>query len=83
MAITKPPKIARPSSEAERFIANAPDAAHDEPETARVRKQVISLGVDPRLLKRFDAVAARLGITRAAAINLAMTRLVDGEGKGG
>jgi hypothetical protein len=78
MAITRRPGIARQASDADMFIAGAPDAAHEPiPAPTRRRKEVISPSIDVDLLKRFDARAAELGLSRAAAINLAMTRFLD------
>jgi hypothetical protein len=80
MAITKRPSGAERTAGIDDFIARAPDAGHDQPHPAeRRRKQVISPGVDSQLLKRFDALADRLGLTRAAAISLAMVRLLEQE----
>ncbi|RQM46545.1 hypothetical protein EHZ19_18695 [Paraburkholderia bannensis] len=80
MAITKRPAVGGQAQSADDFIAGAPDAAHEQAaEPARRRKAVISLGVDLALLKRLDARAARFGLSRAAAINLAMARFVDSE----
>lgn len=83
MTITKRPGKAAQTTGAEEFIARAPDAAHEAaPEPARRRKEVISLGVDPTLLIRVDAIAARLGLSRASAINLAMAHFADDAEKG-
>lgn len=82
MAINKRPSAAAHSSDADKFIAGAPDAAHTPAQApARRRKEVISPSVDVDLLKRFDARAAELSISRAAAINLAMARFLETEGK--
>ncbi|MBB3001458.1 hypothetical protein FHX57_003815 [Paraburkholderia tropica] len=65
-------------SEVEQFIAAAPDAAHDPaPALRRRRKTVISPSIDGDLLKRFDVRASELGLSRAAAINLAMARFIN------
>lgn len=80
MTITKRPANGGQAQSADDFIAGAPDAAHEQAaEPARPRKQVISLGVDGQLLRRIDERAAKLGLSRAAAINLAMARLIDAE----
>lgn len=76
MAITKRPGAAKQVSDAEKFIAGAPDAAHEPATAARRRKEVISPSIDVDLLKRFDARAASLGLSRAAAINLAMAQFL-------
>ncbi|MEX4004895.1 hypothetical protein AB4Y38_39250 [Paraburkholderia sp. EG285A] len=80
MTITKRPASSGQAQSADDFISRAPDAAHEQSaEPARRRKEVISLGVDGALLKRLDAHAAKLGLSRAAAINLAMARFLDDE----
>lgn len=80
MTITKRPAVGGQAQSADDFIAGAPDAAHEQTaEPARRRKEVISLGVDGRLLKRLDERATKLGLSRAAAINLAMARFLDAE----
>lgn len=84
MVISKPPKARRAA--AAQFIEGAPDAGAmdgrgDEPVTAiRQKKETISLGIDPTLLARVDAVAARMGVSRAAAVAMAVSRFVDAEG---
>jgi hypothetical protein len=45
------------------------------------RKKLISVTVAPALLARIDQCADRLGVSRAAAISLAMTRFADAEEK--
>ncbi|KVC58922.1 hypothetical protein WT10_10440 [Burkholderia stagnalis] len=86
MTITKRPD-ARKAAAIDQFIGGAPDAA--APETSsqvepvrapgRRKKETISLGIDPALLARVDATAVRLGISRAAAINLAIAQFVEGQ----
>lgn len=79
MTITKRPVTANTTA-IEQFIGRAPDAGKDEGTVpVRHRKATISLGVDPKLLTRIDALAARLGISRAAAIAMAMARLTEAE----
>ena len=81
MTITKRPTAANAAA-IDKFIGRAPDAASREAgEPVKRRKETISLGVDPMLLTRVDALATRHGISRAAAISLAMTRLVETEGR--
>ncbi|WP_042266805.1 hypothetical protein [Paraburkholderia heleia] len=80
MTITKRPASGGYAESADNFISRAPDAAHEQTaEPARRRKEVISLGVDGTLLSRLDAHAVKLGLSRAAAINLAMARFLDAE----
>ncbi|CAN0621085.1 CopG family transcriptional regulator [Burkholderia multivorans] len=86
MAITKRPD-ARKAAAISQFIGAAPDAAAlelsptGEPvnSPARRKKETISLGIDPDLLARVDAVAARLGVSRAAAVAMAVSRFIDSE----
>ena len=82
MTITKRP-VAANAAAIEEFIGRAPDAGKgDVQEPVRRRKETISLGVDPLLLARVDALAADLGISRAAAISLAMYRFAEQEQQG-
>jgi hypothetical protein len=86
MAITKRPD-ARKAAAIDQFIGSAPDSAAPDQSTGtipartqvRQKKETISLGITPTLLARVDAVAARLGISRAAAIAMAVSRFVQGE----
>lgn len=58
------------------FISGAPDA----PKPRGVRKgnrQQISLTIAPALLEKIDALAAELGQSRAAVINMAIYRAVE------
>jgi hypothetical protein len=79
--------IARPKSKAasapqpadaavDAFISGAPDA----PPPRGVKKgnrQQISLTIAPALLEKIDALAAELGQSRAAVINMAIYRAVE------
>lgn len=81
MVISKPPKARKAA--AERFIEGAPDAGAAEAPAnipapiMRQKKETISLGLDPALLARADAAAARFGVSRAALIAMALARFVD------
>lgn len=83
MAITsKPkPKAAEPAAAenaAEAFISGAPDASPAKAQaTRREIKKLISLKIAPTLLERVDQLAAELGQSRAAVINLAIHRAVE------
>lgn len=79
MAITRRPQAGLARVTVEQFISAAPDAAHDVALPTKRRKETISLGVDPLLLEKIDALANRSGISRAAAIALAMYKLVEEE----
>lgn len=73
MAITRP----KPKPSADAFIAGAPDAETTKPRGVRKgRKQQISLTIDQGLLDELDALADRLGQSRASIINLAIHRAV-------
>lgn len=79
MAITKPPvKKAIPAIEAvDSFISGAPDAQHsDTPKKPKYVKKgnklQITLTISPSILERVDALAEKLGQSRAAVINLAI-----------
>ena len=83
MAITSKPKpkaavpaAAENSAAAEAFISGAPDASK-EPSARREVKKLISLKIAPTLLERVDQLAAELGQSRAAVINLAIHRAVE------
>jgi hypothetical protein len=83
MTITKP----KPRT-ADSFIADAPDAETTPKGVRKGNKRQISLTIAPALLKKVDALAAELGQSRAAVINMAIYRAVlhgvaiDGLGKG-
>ena len=80
MAITKPTK--KPSA-ADDFIAAAPDAAADAPQAKQPKyvkkgkKLQITLTIAQPMLERVDELAARLGQSRAAVINLAVFQSLE------
>ncbi|WP_438392338.1 hypothetical protein [Caballeronia sp. DA-9] len=79
MTITKRPLVASAAA-IDEFIGRAPDAGKGEAaEPVKRRKETISLGIDPLLLARVDAFAARLGISRAAAIAIAIAKFTAAE----
>jgi hypothetical protein len=78
----------------DRFVQGAPDAASTAraaaPAAAALpadlmagggRKKPISLTIDPKILAQLDAVAGKLGVSRAAAFSLAVTRFIAAEGR--
>lgn len=75
MTITKP-KPKSPSS-AEAFIAGAPDSEAKPRGVKKGNKQQISLTIAPALLTKIDEMAAELGQSRAAVINMAIYRMVE------
>jgi len=76
MAITKPVK----PKTVEGFISGAPDAAAPRKGVIKGKKEQITLTLAPELLVKVDALAKRMGQSRAAVINLAIFRLVEAEG---
>ncbi len=73
MAITKKPqRAARSQME---FIASAPDGARRG--VLKGKKRQITLTIMPELLEKVDAMARKLGQSRAAVINMAVYRLVE------
>ena len=79
MSITRPKqKPAAPAGAAvDAFISGAPDA---EPKPRGVRKgnrQQISLTIAPSLLEKVDELAAEIGQSHAAVINVAIYRAVE------
>ena len=73
MAITKP----KPKTTADDFIAAAPDSAPKARGVKKGNKQQISLTIAPALLVKIDNLAAELGQSRAAVINMAIYRAVE------
>lgn len=75
MSITKPkPKNA---ASAEAFISGAPDSEAKPKGVKKGNKQQISLTIAPALLAKIDDMAAELGQSRAAIINMAIYRAVE------
>lgn len=81
MAITKRPATkpeAAPAAAVDAFIAAAPDAAADGPKRVRKgRKVQITLTMAEPVLARVDELAAQLGQSRAATINLAVMQMLQ------
>ncbi len=75
MAITK--KSQHAARAADRFIAAAPDGDASPRGVRKGNKRQISLTIMPDLLDKVDAIAGRLGQSRAAVINMAVYRLVE------
>lgn len=84
MAITRKPKTSPPSpaidsAAADAFISGAPDSAGSTPKVRGVKKgnrQQITLTIAPALLVQVDELAGRLGQSRAAVINMAISQAV-------
>ena len=77
MAIIKP----RPKNieAATAFISGAPDAEAPSKGVVKGKKQQISLTMTPALLAKVDALAEKMGQSRAAVINMAVYRVVEAE----
>ena len=59
-------------------MAAAPDAQVRKG-VRRGKKEQITLTLSPEMLEKVDALARRMGQSRAAVINLAIFRLVEAE----
>lgn len=78
MAITRPkPKTPQATPSADAFISGAPDAEQPAKGVKKGNKQQISLTITPALLVKVDELAAKLGQSRAAVINMAIYRMVE------
>ena len=76
MTISKKPQ----RKTVEDFIEGAPDSAVDKSKPKGVikgKKQQISLTITPSLLEKVDELAAEIGQSRAAVINMAIYRAVE------
>lgn len=74
MTITKP----KPKEKlVDDFITGAPDGNIKPKGVKKGNKQQISLTITPTLLVKIDELAAELGQSRAAMINLAIYRAVE------
>ena len=84
MAITRPvPNVKKApaaggDAAVEAFISGAPDSQTTKPKgVMKGHRQQITLTIAPALLARVDELAAELGQSRAAVINLAIHRAVE------
>ena len=59
------------------FIAGAPDSGTKTTGVKKGNKQQISLTMTPALLAKVDALAEKMGQSRAAVINMAVYRAVE------
>lgn len=84
MAIMKKPSAAARIDPADAFIEAAPDGRQPLRQAGgriyKQRKTPVSFTAEKDLLEAFDAKAADLGISRAAALALVMSRFVKNEG---
>ena len=79
MAITKPKKKDTPMAthDVDDFIAGAPDSKTSVKGVRKGNKQQISLTITPDLLEKVDALASKMGQSRAAVINMAIYQAVE------
>lgn len=85
MSIQRKPKPASVAQDA--FISGAPDAAQVRQEAPggyekgipKGNKRQITLTIAPEILRRVDEVAHRTGQARAAVINMAIYRALEGD----
>jgi len=85
MAIQKKPTIADSNRAVEAFIEAAPDGIRSTPgkfangRVYKQRKVPVSFTAEQDLLNAFDKKAFDLGMSRAALLALAMSRIVRGD----
>ena len=78
MTTTKPKrKTTSKAAKVEASIAAAPDALPHKKGVKKGKKEQISLTISPNLLAQVDALAERLGQSRAAVINMAIVQAVE------
>lgn len=78
MAITRPKsKSSQATPSVDDFISGAPDAVKPVKGVTKGNKRQISLTITPALLEKVDEMAAKLGQSRAAVINMAIYRMVE------
>ena len=78
MTITKAkPKTTHQEIATADFIAGAPDSGTKTKGVKKGNKQQISLTMSPALLAKVDALAEKMGQSRAAVINMAVYRAVE------
>ncbi|NOG32857.1 CopG family transcriptional regulator [Halomonas sp. TBZ9] len=75
MVITKPKSKSTDATDT--FISGAPDSDNQAKGVRKGNKRQISLTITPTLLDRVDELAAELGQSRAAIINMAIYRAVE------
>lgn len=78
MTITKAkPRTTQQEAATADFIAGAPDSGTKTKGVKKGNKQQISLTMSPALLAKVDALAEKMGQSRAAVINMAVYRVVE------
>lgn len=85
MGIQRKPSVRTAVDPAEAFIEAAPDGVGGRAEARhagrvyKTRKVPVSFTAEPDLLTTFDQKAVELGMSRAALLSLAMSRIVRGD----
>ena len=86
MSIQRKPKTATVAAAQDAFIQGAPDAKTETEAEAvyekgiqKGNKRQITLTIAPELLRKVDEVAKRTGQARAAVINMAIFRALEGD----
>lgn len=84
MSIQRKPKTVPASAAQDAFIQSAPDAGKAAPlayekGVPKGRKRQITLTIAPDLLRQVDEAARRTGLARAAVINTAIYRALEGD----
>ena len=84
MSIQRKPKTAQATAAQDAFIQGAPDASKAAPAAyekgiPKGHKRQITLTIAPELLRKVDEVAKRTGQARAAVINMAIFRALEGD----
>lgn len=78
MTITRAkPKTTQKEAATVDFIAGAPDSGTATKGVKKGNKQQISLTMTPVLLAKVDALAEKMGQSRAAVINMAIAHVVQ------
>ncbi|NMG17714.1 CopG family transcriptional regulator [Aromatoleum bremense] len=72
-----------PDAAVDAFISGAPDAAPKLRGVKKGNRQQISLTIAPALLMKLDKLAEAHGLTRSAAISMAIHRAIEAELSGG
>ncbi len=89
MGITTRPKpqantgLTPPDAAVDAFISGAPDATPKLRGVKKGNRQQISLTIAPALLMKLDKLAESQGLTRSAAISMAIHRAIEAELSGG
>ena len=75
MTINRAAGVRKPSKGVDSFIGGAPDSGRKG--VIRGKKEQITLTISPELLAKVDALASRMGQSRAALINRAIYELAE------